>query len=77
MQKIYRDEKQMFSGNNNVTLYGTSNDVKGMDYDSDTDLVHVGTSQGRSDFHNLCRINNTTTAVTTSLAAESGLIVEQ
>jgi len=77
MQKIYRDEKQMFDGRNNVTLYGTSNNIKGMDYDSDTGLVHVGTSGGRSDFHNLCRINNTTTAVATSLAAESGLIVEQ
>ena len=77
MQKIYRDEKQIFNGRNNVTLYGTSNDIKGMDYDSDTGLVHVGTSGGRSDFHNLCRINNTTTTVTTSIAAESGLIVEQ
>ena len=46
-------------------------------YDSTRDVLHLGTSAGRSDFVGLRRINNTTTAVTTAISASDGLIVEQ
>ena len=48
-----------------------------MDYDDSTDTVHVGTSAGRSDFQGLVRINNTSTAVNSSVSASGGLIVEE
>ena len=60
-----------------MTLHGTSDSVIAMDYDDTTETLHVGTSSGRSDFCNLRRINNTTTAITTDISASNGLIVEQ
>jgi hypothetical protein len=77
IEKIYQEERELFSDNVNCTLYGTSNDIKANCYDDVTGLYHVGTSSGRSDFSGLKRINNTTTAVTSSLSASNGLIAEQ
>ena len=77
IEKIYQEERELFSDNVNCTLYGTSNDIKANCYDSGTGLYHVGTSSGRSDFSGLKRINNTTTAVTSSLSASNGFIAEQ
>ena len=36
-----------------ATLYGSSSDVTALGYDEDTELLHVGTSSGRSDFQGL------------------------
>ena len=77
IRRMYNDEKQLFVENAKATLYGTSDDIKGIDYDEGTNLLHVGTSSGRSDFSGLRRINNTTTPVTTAIAASNGLIVEE
>ena len=77
IEKIYQEERELFSDNVNCTLYGTSNDIKANCYDDATGLYHVGTSSGRSDFSGLKRINNTTTAVTSSLSASNGFIAEQ
>ena len=77
IRRMYNDEKQLFVENAKATLYGTSDDIKGIDYDEGTNLLHVGTSSGRSDFSGLTRINNTTTPVTTAIAASNGLIVEE
>ena len=77
VKKMYNDEKQFFVDHAKCTLYGTSNEVKGMAYDDGTDILHVGTSSGRSDFDGLTRINNTTTPVTTAIVASNGLIVEE
>jgi len=77
LSKIYEDEKVLFQENAACTLYGSSDAVTALAYDEDTDLLHVGTSSGRSDFQGLRRINNTTTAVTTAISASDGLIVEQ
>ena len=77
VSKMYRDEKRFYAENAKVTLYGTSDAVTGLAYDSTTNLLHVGTSNGRSDFEGLCRINNTTTAVTTAISASNGIIAEQ
>ena len=75
--KIYRDEKALFQDGAQATLYGTSDAVTALAYDEKTELLHVGTSSGRSDFSGLRRINNTTTAVTTSISAHNNLIAEQ
>lgn len=77
IKKIYEDEKHMFKDNAACTLYGTSNDVTALAYDEYTGTLHAGTSSGRSDFQGFCRINNTTTAVTTAISASDGYIAEQ
>ena len=77
IEKIYQEERELFTDDVNCTLYGTSNDIKANCYDDVTGLYHVGTSSGRSDFSGLKRINNTTTAITSSLSASNGLIAEQ
>ena len=75
--KIYRDEKVLFQDGAQATLYGTSDAVTALAYDEKTELLHVGTASGRSDFSGLRRINNTTTAITTSISAHNNLIAEQ
>ena len=77
IKKMYEDEKMFFQENAKCTLYGSSDAVTALGYDEDTELLHVGTSAGRSDFQGLCRINNTTTAVTTAISASDDLIAEQ
>ena len=76
-KQIYEDEKELFVENANCSLYGSSNLVTAQTYDSTRDILHLGTSAGRSDFIGLRRINNTTTAVTTAISASDGLIAEQ
>jgi hypothetical protein len=77
IKKIYEDEKVLFQENAACTLYGSSDAVTALAYDEVNDLLHVGTSSGRSDFNGLRRINNTTTAVTTAISAYDGLIAAQ
>tara|TARA_B100000131_G_scaffold149204_1_gene144847 strand:+ start:221 stop:2782 length:2562 start_codon:yes stop_codon:yes gene_type:complete len=77
VQQMYKDELGLFQPNAKCTLYGSSKDVNAMDYDHSTDILHVGTSEGRSEFVGLNRINNTTSAVTTVLSASNGLVAEQ
>ena len=77
VRKIYNDEKKLFSKNAKCTLYGTSAPVTAIAYDDKTNVTHVGTSSGRSEFQGLNRINNTTTAVTTAISASDGLVAEQ
>jgi len=75
VEKKYRDEKDWF--HNPATLHGTSSDVKAIAYNPKTGIVSAGTSAGRSDFQGLVRVKNTTTAVTTAIAASGSVIVEQ
>ena len=77
VSKMYEDEKVLFKENAKATLYGSSDAVTALAYDKDTELLHVGTSAGRSDFQGLRRINNTTTAVTTAISASDDFIAEQ
>ena len=77
VKKMYNDEKVLFQENAACTLYGSSDAVTALAYDDSNDLLHVGTSSGRSDFQGLRRINNTTTAVTTAMSASNGLVAEQ
>jgi len=75
--KIYEDEKVLFQENAQATLHGSSDAVTALAHDPDTDLLHVGTSAGRSVFDGLRRIDNTTDAVTTAISASGGFILEQ
>ncbi|MCP4487835.1 MAG: LamG domain-containing protein [Gammaproteobacteria bacterium] len=75
--KIYNDEKVLFQENAQATLYGTSDAVTALAHDPDTDLLHVGTSAGRSVFRGLERIQNTTTSVSKAISASGGLVAEK
>ena len=77
IKKIYEDEKKLFASNAKCTLYGSSDAVVALAYDDTNNVIHAGTSAGRSDFRGLNRINNTTTAVTTAISASNGLVAEQ
>jgi len=74
--KIYNDEKFLFQENAKATLYGSSDAVTALAYDDDTELLHVGTSAGRSVFQGLNRVDNTTDAVGTAISASNGLVAE-
>ena len=77
IKKMYEDEKCLFHENAKATLSGSSDAVTALAYDDTTNLLHVGTSAGRSEFQGLRRINNTTDAVTTAISASNGLVAEQ
>ena len=77
IKKIYEDEKVLFQENAACTLYGSSDAVTALAYDPTTSLLHVGTSSGRSDFTGLKRINHNTSAVSTAISAQDGLIAQQ
>ena len=77
VKRIYADEKKIFQKNVKCTLYGTTSATTATAYDDSTDIVHVGTSSGRSDMSGMVRINNTTQAVTNSISASNGLVAEQ
>ena len=77
VKRIYEEEKLLFRKDAKCTLYGTSDVVTAIAKDDINDTLHVGTSSGRSEFRGLNRINNTTTAVTSAIAASDRLVAEQ
>ena len=77
IKKIYEDEKFLFQEGAQAALYGSSNAVTALAYDNSTELLHVGTSAGRSVFQGLRRVQNTTTAVSTAISANNELVAEQ
>ena len=76
IKTIYNAEKVLFQENAQATLYGTSDAVTALAHDDSTNLLHVGTSSGRSVFQGLRRVDNTTTAVGAAISAANGLIAE-
>ena len=80
--KIYNDEKHLFQENAKATLYaaspasGSPDAVTALAYDDATDLLHVGTDNGRSVFQGLRRVDNTTDAVGAAISASNGLVAE-
>ncbi len=77
IKKMYNDEKHLFQENAQATLYGTSDAVTALAYDDDTELLHAGTSAGRSVFQGLRRVDNTTDAVGAAISASNDLVVEE
>ena len=76
IKDIYEAEKPLFQAGAQATLYGTSDAVTALAHDDTTNLLHVGTSSGRSVFQGLQRVSNTTTAVGSAISASNGLVVE-
>jgi hypothetical protein len=77
IKKIYEDEKHLFTEGAQATLYGSSDAVTALAYDDSTNLLHVGTSAGRSVFQGLRRVDNTTTAVGAAISASNGLVADE
>jgi hypothetical protein len=75
--KIYEDERRLFQPGAQCTFYGTSDAVTALAHDPKTNLLHVGTNQGRSLFDGFLRVANTETPVTTAISAVGGMIAEQ
>ena len=50
IKQIYQAEKQLFTPNAKCTLYGSSDDVTAIAYDDVQEVLHAGTSSGRSEF---------------------------
>ena len=75
--KIYEDERKLFMPGAQCTLFGTSDAVTALAHDPKTNLLHVGTSAGRSTFDGLICVANTETPVTTAISAVGGMIAEQ
>jgi len=75
---IYETEKALFEVNAQCCLAGTSNAVTALAYDEETDLLHVGTSYGRSAFKGLVRVASEATPVgaITALSASAGVVVQ-
>ena len=76
IKDIYEAEKVLFQDNAKATLNGSSDAVTALAYDDSTELLHVGTSGGRSTFQGLRRVEENTNAIT-ELAAQGGIIVEE
>jgi hypothetical protein len=76
VKEISEAERPMFQENAKCTLNGSSDAVTALAYDDSTELLHVGTSGGRSTFQGLRRVDETSTS-TTEIAASGGLIVEE
>jgi len=80
--KMYNDEKHLFQDGAQATLYaaspasGSPDAVTALAYDDATDLLHVGTDNGRSVFQGLRRVDNTTDAVGAAISASNGLVAE-
>lgn len=72
--QIYRDELVLFQPNAKCTIDGTSPAVTALAYDDSTDVLHVGTSWGRSEFVGLKRIASSATVsgAITCIAAGMG-----
>ena len=77
IRKIYEDERKLFMPGAQCTLHGTSDAVTALAHDPKTNLLHVGTNQGRSVFDGLLRVANTETPVTTAISSVGGMIAEQ
>ncbi len=75
---IYETERKLFEPNAQCALAGTSNVVTALAYDEDTDLLHVGTSWGRSAFQGLLRVSSEATPVGSlkALAASGGAVAQ-
>ena len=77
INKMYQDEIGLFQENAKCTLYGSSSAVTALALDNSNNILHVGTSAGRSEFQGLTRINNTTVGVTSCISASNELVAEQ
>lgn len=74
--KIEADERALFEPGAACTLCGNNDAVTALAHDKVTNLLHVGTSAGRSVFDGLRRVAHTISPVGNAIAAHNGLIIE-
>ena len=72
----YKEELSLFQPNAKCTLLDNM-DVKDIAYDKSTRSLHVGTSNGTSEFRGLTRINKSDVVVDTTISAQKGLVVSE
>ena len=74
---IYRTELPLFQASAQCTIAGSSTAVTALAFDDISELLHVGTSWGRTGFKDLLRVDSeaTTTGALTSLSASQGVII--
>jgi hypothetical protein len=74
---IYRTELPLFQASAQCTIAGSSAAVTALAFDDTSELLHVGTSWGRTGFKDLLRVDSeaTTTGALTSLSASQGVII--
>jgi deoxyribose-phosphate aldolase len=78
IRKIYNDERPLyFVTGSQSTINGTSSAVTAMSSDPVTGLLQVGTSGGLSAFRGLQRVEQDTTAVTTTISANGATVARQ
>ena len=77
MFKIWSDENQLFQINAKATLFGSSEIVGTFNYDDDAQLLHAGTTSGRSSFRGLQRVSNTTTSSSGMISTGKGMVLVQ
>lgn len=78
LHKMIADERELFKEDAKATLYGDSDAVLGAGYDKGTDLLHVGTEDGRSVFNGLTRVDeNPDSPIFVAIEANNGLILEE
>ena len=77
IRKIYRDELPLYREDAACTINGTSSAVTAMASDPVTGLLQVGTSGGLSAFRGLQRVEQDTTAVTTTISANGATVARQ
>jgi hypothetical protein len=76
IKDIYEAEKPLFQTGAKCALNGSSDSVVALAYDDDTELLHAGTTGGRSVFQGLRRVDETSVG-TTEIAAQGGLTIEE
>jgi trimeric autotransporter adhesin len=74
--KMYRDEKKMFLPDSQITLTGTSSDVRGLAHVPDERLDLIGTPSGMSTFAGFRRVDEDAEAVNTFISAAGDFIVK-
>ena len=76
IKRIYNDEKQLFKPGAQATLFGGSDTVTALHVD-DHDQIHVGTSEGKSVFHGLTRVDHHDTPINNIIETAGDFTIER
>lgn len=76
IKRIYNDEKQLFKPGAQATLFGGSDTVTALHVD-DHDQIHVGTSEGKSVFRGLTRVDHHDTPINNIIETAGDFTIER
>ena len=77
IDRLYQDEATLFQHHAQCTLTGQDVQINALDFDHDTNLLHVGTNQSRDVFSGLERVDSIDQPVTTAISVCQDLVAEQ